>query len=98
MARKTSKPRKAARSRAPRAARRTGPKARKASGPQKASSPRRADGILIVDGGRRLPRADILHGNREPGLFSRFSTTQLGGLAIRAALERSRVPAVFLHE
>ncbi len=49
--------------------------------------------IVIVDGGRRLPRADILLGNREPGLFSRFSTTQLGGLAIKAALARSRVPA-----
>ena len=48
--------------------------------------------IVIVDGGRRLPRADILHHNREPGLFSRFSTTQLGGMAIRAALRESRVP------
>jgi acetyl-CoA acetyltransferase family protein len=48
--------------------------------------------IVIVDGGRRLPRADILHQNREPGLFSRFSTTQLGGKAIRAALERGKVP------
>src|SRR5512136_323169 len=51
------------------------------------------ESIVIVDGGRRLPRADILLDNREPGLFSRFSTTQLGGMAIRAALERSRVPA-----
>ncbi len=51
------------------------------------------DAIVIVDGGRRLPRADILHANREPGLLSRFSATQLGGKAIRAALERSRVPA-----
>jgi acetyl-CoA acetyltransferase family protein len=51
------------------------------------------ESIVIVDGGRRLPRADILLNNREPGLFSRFSTTQLGGMAIRAALERSRVPA-----
>jgi acetyl-CoA acetyltransferase family protein len=48
--------------------------------------------IVIVDGGRRLPRADILHNNREPGLFSRFSTTQLGGMAIKATLEQSRVP------
>ena len=48
--------------------------------------------IVILDGGRRLPRADILHQNREPGLFSRFSTTQLGGLAIAATLERTRVP------
>ncbi len=53
----------------------------------------RDSSIVIVDGGRRLPRADILHANREPGLFSRFSTTQLGGMAIRAAVERSRVPA-----
>jgi acetyl-CoA acetyltransferase family protein len=51
------------------------------------------DAIVIVDGGRRLPRADILVNNREPGLFSRFSTTQLGGMAIRATLSRSHVPA-----
>ena len=48
--------------------------------------------IVIVDGGRRLPRADILINNREAGLFSRFSTTQLGGLAIKAALAHSGVP------
>ncbi len=48
--------------------------------------------IVIVDGGRRLPRADILHQNREPGLFSRFSATQLGGMAIKATLARSGVP------
>ena len=48
--------------------------------------------IVILDGGRRLPRADILHQNKEPGLFSRFSTTQLGGKAIAAAVEHSRVP------
>ena len=50
------------------------------------------DAIVILDGGRRLPRADILHGNREPGLFSRFSATQLGGMAIAAALRRTKVP------
>ena len=49
------------------------------------------DAIVIVDGGRRLPRADLLVDNREPGLFSRFSTTQLGGLAIEAAVRRSGV-------
>jgi acetyl-CoA acetyltransferase family protein len=49
------------------------------------------DAIVIVDGGRRLPRADLLVDNREPGLFSRFSTTQLGGLAIKAAVSRSAV-------
>ncbi|MBI5508212.1 MAG: thiolase family protein [Deltaproteobacteria bacterium] len=48
--------------------------------------------IVIVDGGRRLPRADILLNNREAGLFSRFSTTQLGGMAIKATLEASKVP------
>jgi acetyl-CoA acetyltransferase family protein len=48
--------------------------------------------IVIADGGKRLPRADILVNNREPGLYSRFSTTQLGGMAIRATLEASRVP------
>jgi acetyl-CoA acetyltransferase family protein len=52
----------------------------------------RASSIVIVDGGRRLPRADILHQNREAGLFSRFSTTQLGGRAIRAALAAGRIP------
>ncbi len=48
--------------------------------------------IVIADGGKRLPRADILVNNKEPGLYSRFSTTQLGGLAIKATLEASRVP------
>ena len=41
--------------------------------------------IVILEGARRLPRADILEGNKSPGLFSRFSSTQLGGLAIGAA-------------
>jgi acetyl-CoA acetyltransferase family protein len=50
------------------------------------------DAIVIVDGGRRLPRADLLVNNREPGLFSRFSTTQLGGMAIRATVAASGVP------
>jgi acetyl-CoA acetyltransferase family protein len=45
--------------------------------------------IVILDGGRRTPRADILINNREPGLFSRFSTTQLGGLAIVGTLEHT---------
>jgi acetyl-CoA acetyltransferase family protein len=49
------------------------------------------DAIVIVDGGRRLPRADLLVNNKEPGLFSRFSTTQLGGMAIREALAASGV-------
>ncbi|HET8733798.1 MAG TPA: thiolase family protein [Anaeromyxobacteraceae bacterium] len=49
------------------------------------------DAIVIVDGGRRLPRADILVNNREPGLYARFSTTQLGGMAIKAAVGHSRV-------
>ena len=43
--------------------------------------------IVILDGGRRTPRADILINNREPGLFSRFSTTQLGGFAIAGTLK-----------
>ena len=42
--------------------------------------------IVILDGARRTPRADILIDNREPGLFERFSTTALGGLAIKATL------------
>lgn len=47
--------------------------------------------IVILDGGRRTPRADILVNNAAPGLFSRFSATQLGGLAIRAAVQRTGV-------
>ncbi len=49
------------------------------------------DSIVILDGGRRTPRADILVENKKPGLFSRFSTTQLGGMAIRAALHHTPV-------
>ncbi len=51
------------------------------------------DCIVILDGGRRTPRADILVNNRQPGLFSRFSTTQLGGLAIKATLDSTEVDA-----
>ena len=47
--------------------------------------------IVILDGGRRLPRADILHNNKAPGLYSRFSTTQLGGLAIKATLKHTKI-------
>jgi len=47
--------------------------------------------IVILDGARRTPRADILINNREPGLFSRFATTALGGLAIKATLESTPV-------
>jgi acetyl-CoA acetyltransferase len=47
--------------------------------------------IVILDGARRTPRADILINNKEPGLFSRFSTTQLGGLAIKATLANTAV-------
>ncbi len=50
------------------------------------------DAIVIVDGGRRLPRADILVNNREPGLYARFSATQLGGMAVKAAVRHSGVP------
>ncbi len=58
--------------------------------------PRRS--IVILDGARRTPRADILVDNRQPGLFSRFSTTQLGGLAIRATLESTGLdPALVGH-
>ena len=49
------------------------------------------DPIVILEGAKRIPRADILIKNREPGLFSRFTTTQLGGLAIEAALEETGV-------
>jgi len=47
--------------------------------------------IVILDGGRRTPRADILVDNREPGLFSPLATTALGGLAIAAALEHTGI-------
>jgi acetyl-CoA acetyltransferase family protein len=47
--------------------------------------------IVILDGGRRLPRADILHNNKLPGLFTRFTTTQLGGLAVKAALKHTAI-------
>jgi acetyl-CoA acetyltransferase family protein len=54
--------------------------------------------IVILDGGRRLPRADILVDNKLPGLFSRFSTTALGGLAIAATLRDTKVdPALVGH-
>ncbi len=42
--------------------------------------------VVILDGARRTPRADILVDNKSPGLFSRFTTTQLGGMAIEATL------------
>jgi acetyl-CoA acetyltransferase family protein len=47
--------------------------------------------IVILDGGRRTPRADMLVDNQRPGLFSRFSATQLGGMAIEATLAGSRI-------
>jgi len=47
--------------------------------------------IVILDGARRTPRADILIDNKRPGLFSRLSTTQLGGLAIGATLRHTPV-------
>ena len=54
--------------------------------------------IVILDGGKRTPRADILINNKEPGLFSRFSTTQLGGMAIEATLANTELdPALIGH-
>ena len=47
--------------------------------------------IVILDGARRTPRADILINNQQPGLFSRFTATQLGGLAIKATLENTKI-------
>ncbi|MFH1132616.1 MAG: thiolase family protein [Pseudomonadota bacterium] len=47
--------------------------------------------IVILDGARRTPRADILVNNQKPGLFTRFSATQLGGLAIKATLEHTPI-------
>ena len=54
--------------------------------------------IVILDGGRRLPRADILHNNKAPGLYTRFSTTQFGGLADKEAHKHTAVdPALIGH-
>ncbi len=47
--------------------------------------------IVILDGARRTPRADILIKNKIPGLFSRFTTTQLGGMAIKATLANTTI-------
>lgn len=49
------------------------------------------ESIVILDGGKRTPRADILINNREPGLFSTMSATQLGGKAIAGALENTKI-------
>jgi acetyl-CoA acetyltransferase family protein len=49
------------------------------------------DPVVVLAGARRLPRADILVDNKRPGLFSRFSTTHLGGLAIAGALEHTKI-------
>jgi len=49
--------------------------------------------IVIMKGAKRTPRADILINNREPGLFSRFTTTQLGGMAIESTVESTGVGA-----
>jgi acetyl-CoA acetyltransferase family protein len=50
------------------------------------------ESVFILDGARRTPRADILENNQGPGLFSRFSATQLGGMAVRSTLENTPVP------
>ena len=50
-----------------------------------------ANSIVILEGARRTPRADILINNRIPGLFSRYSTTQLGGFAIAGALKNTKI-------
>ena len=47
--------------------------------------------IVILDGARRTPRADILINNKLPGLFSRFTSTQLGGMAIKATLDNTKI-------
>jgi acetyl-CoA acetyltransferase family protein len=54
--------------------------------------------IVVLDGGRRLPRADLLYKNRYPGLYAQISTTQLGGMAIKAALENTDIdPGLIGH-
>jgi len=52
---------------------------------------RNHDSIVILDGARRTPRADILIDNKKPGFFSRFTATQLGGMAIKATLEHTPI-------
>ena len=47
--------------------------------------------IVILDGGRRTPRADILLNNNYPGLMSRYSTNKLGSIVIEAAMKASKV-------
>ncbi len=47
--------------------------------------------VMILDGGRRTPRADILVDNERPGLFSHLSATQLGGMAIASTLAHTPV-------
>jgi acetyl-CoA acetyltransferase family protein len=49
------------------------------------------ESIVILDGGKRTPRADMLINNREPGLFSCFTATQLGGLAIKGTLDKTEL-------
>lgn len=56
------------------------------------------ESIVILDGAKRTPRVDMLINNREPGLFSSFSTTQLGGFAIKGTLENTEVnPSLVGH-
>jgi len=47
--------------------------------------------IVILEGARRTPRADILIDNKKPGLFSRFTATQLGGMAIKETLAHTPI-------
>lgn len=54
--------------------------------------------VFILDGARRTPRADMLINNQKPGLFSRFTTTQLGGLVIEATLANTKLdPGLIGH-
>jgi acetyl-CoA acetyltransferase family protein len=54
--------------------------------------------VVLLDGGRRLPRADMLIDNKKPGLFSGFSATHLGGLAVKAALDHTTIdPGLIGH-
>lgn len=54
--------------------------------------------IVILDGGKRTPRADILVDNKAAGLFSHFTTTQLGGMAVKATLGNTKIdPGLIGH-
>jgi acetyl-CoA acetyltransferase family protein len=54
--------------------------------------------IYLLSGAKRLPRADLLINNQDPGLYAQFSATQLGGMSIKGTLAHSKLdPALIGH-